>query len=67
MQAVIQSLESLVMALALAAFAHFGMTLKDIPHPKAPPAVQRVAEARAMALRTVHCAHDRLAKEVRRA
>ncbi len=67
MQAVIQSLEHLVMALAMAAFAHFGMTLKDVPCPKAPPAVQRVAYAHAAAPRIIHCARDRMAKEVRRA
>jgi hypothetical protein len=67
MQAVIQSLEHLVMALATAAFAHFGMTLKDVPCPKPAPAVQRIGYTRAAAPRPLHCAPYRMAKEVRRA
>lgn len=43
MQALIQSLAHMVMALAVAAFAHFGVTLKDSPCPKAPASVQRIS------------------------
>ena len=45
MQAVIQTLESMVLALAVAAFAHFGVALKDCPCPKAHAAVHRVSYA----------------------
>ena len=45
MQAILQSLEHLVMALAVAAFAHFGVALKEPPCPKATQAVQRVSYA----------------------
>ena len=62
MHAVIQSLEHMVMALAVTAFAHFGVTLKDVPCPKAAPAIQRVAYARPAEPRTDRPAPAALAK-----
>ncbi len=67
MQAVIQSLESFVLAMAVAAFAHFGVTLKDAPGPKAAPAARHVAYDRATAPRTIGRAPIPLSKTVRRA
>jgi 3-dehydroquinate dehydratase len=64
MQAVIQSLESFVLAMAVTAFAHFGVALKDAPCAKAAPAVHRIAYVRP---RTVRPAPAPLAKDVRRA
>ena len=42
MHALAQTVETLVVALAAAAFAHFGVTLKDAPCPHAKPAVHRI-------------------------
>jgi hypothetical protein len=64
MQALIQSLEHLVMALAVAAFAHFGVALKDPPCPKATPAVQRVSDVHRDP-QTIRRAPAPLAKDVR--
>ncbi len=65
MQAVIQSMEHLVMALAIAAFAHFGVTLKDVPCPRATPAVQRVSYGHPAAPRTIRRVPAPLAKGLR--
>lgn len=42
MQALVQSVEAMVVALAAAAFAHFGVTLKEPPRPKADQVVRRI-------------------------
>ncbi len=64
MHAFIQSIETLVVALAAAAFAHFGVTLKDCPSPKAAPAASRAWTPASGALRqTPPCP---LARDVRR-
>jgi len=65
MQAVIQAVEHMVMALAVAAFAHFGVTLKDPPCPKAAPAVQRVSYAHQAPPRTVRRVLTPMAKDIR--
>jgi hypothetical protein len=65
MQAVIQSLEHMVLALAVAAFAHFGVALKEAPCPKATPAVQRVSYAHPNDRRTIRRAPAQLAKDAR--
>ena len=67
MQAVIQSLESFVLAMAVAAFAHFGVTLKDAPRPQAAPAVHHVAYARTAPPLTIRRAAAPLAKTIRHA
>ncbi len=38
MHALAQTIETLVVVMAAAAFAHFGVTLKDAPCPRAAPA-----------------------------
>ena len=65
MQAVIQSLEHLVMALAVAAFAHFGVALKDPPCPKATPAVQPVSYAHQTPPWTIRRVPTPMAKDLR--
>jgi hypothetical protein len=67
MQAVIQSLESFVLAMAVAAFAHFGIVLKDVPAPRPQPAAQRIAELHTAPIRTIRRAPCPLAKDIRRA
>jgi len=67
MQAVIQSLESFVLAMAVAAFAHFGIVLKDVPPRRAPPAAQRLADLHPSPARTIRRAPCPLANDVRRA
>ena len=67
MQSVIQSLEAFVLAMAVAAFAHFGVTLKDAPGPKAAPPARRVAYDRATAPRTISRAPIPLSRTARRA
>ncbi len=59
MHALAQSVETLVVALAAAAFAHFGVTLKDAPAPKATPVVHRLP-ASTQLVRKTPCplAHD---------
>jgi len=47
MHALAQSVEVLVVALAVAAFAHFGVTVKDPPHPRAAPVVHRISASTA--------------------
>ncbi len=42
MYAVVHLLETLVVAMAVAAFAHFGVTLKDVPCPRPEQAVRRL-------------------------
>jgi hypothetical protein len=42
MHALVQSVETLVMALAVTAFAHFGVTLKQPPCPPTDQAVRRI-------------------------
>ena len=42
MHTLAQTVETLVVALAAAAFAHFGVTLKDAPCPHATPIVHRI-------------------------
>ncbi len=64
MQAVIQSLEHLVMALAVAAFAHFGVAMKEPPCPKSTPAVQRVSDVHRTP-QTIRRAPAALAKDAR--
>jgi hypothetical protein len=44
MSALLQAIQALVFALASAAFAHFGVTLKEPPHPRDQP-VHRTAAA----------------------
>ena len=51
MHAVAQTVETLVVALAAAAFAHFGVTLKDAPCPHATPAVHRIPASTVLVLR----------------
>ena len=65
MQAVIKSLEQMVMALAVAAFAHFGIALKEPPCPKASASVERVAYAHQAPPRTISRAAPPLAKDAR--
>ncbi len=67
MNAVIQSLESMVLALAVTAFAHFGVALKDAPCPKAHAPVHRVTYVRPLAPRTIRRAPAPLAKDLSRA
>ena len=67
MNAVIQSLESMVLALAVTAFAHFGVALKDAPCPKAQAPVHRVTYVRPPAPRTIRRAPAPLAKDLSRA
>jgi len=64
MQAVIQSLESFVLAMAVAAFAHFGVALKDAPCPPAAPAIHHVAYDHMSPLRTIRRAPAPLAKTI---
>ncbi len=64
MQAVIQYLEHMVMALAVTAFAHFGVTLKDPPCPRATPAVQRVSYARQAPPQTIRRAPTPMVKDL---
>ena len=49
MQAVIHSLESMVLALAVTAFAHFGVALKPCDCPKLQVPAVRVSDSRAAA------------------
>ena len=63
MSAIIQSMEHLVMALAVAAFAHFGVALKEPPCPKATPAVQRVSYAHPAPPQTIRRVPAPLAKD----
>ena len=67
MQAVIQSLESFVMAMAVAAFAHFGVALKDAPCARAVHAVRHIAYTPAAQPGAIRPAPAPLAKDVRRA
>ncbi len=67
MNAIIQSLETMVLALAVTAFAHFGVALKDAPCPKVQAPVHRVSYARPAAPRTIRHAPVALAKDLRRA
>ncbi|HEX4095185.1 MAG TPA: hypothetical protein VHX64_00585 [Caulobacteraceae bacterium] len=67
MQAIIQSLGAMVMALATAAFAHFGIALKDCGCPKAPQAIQHVAYAYPVPPGTIRHALSALASEAPRA
>ena len=67
MQSVIQSLESLVVALAVAAFAHFGVALKAPSCTRPAPAVRSVAYVRPASPRTIGRAPAALAKDLRRA
>ncbi len=62
MHALTQSIETLVVALAAAAFAHFGVTLKDPPCPTATPAVHRIP-ASTQPVRKAPCP---LARDVRK-
>ena len=45
MSALLQAIQAAVFALASAAFAHFGVVLKDAPHPAAEQSVRRAAAA----------------------
>ncbi len=45
MSALLQAVQAAVFALATAAFAHFGVVLKDAPHPAAEQSVHRAAAA----------------------
>lgn len=65
MQAIIQSLGQMVAALAVAAFAHFGVVLKDAPCVRSVPAVQRVSYVRPAAPRTIGRAVSPLARDIR--
>ena len=67
MNGIIQSLETMVLALAVTAFAHFGVALRDAPCPKAQAPVHRVSYARPAATRTIRRAPAPLAKDLRRA
>ncbi len=67
MHALIQSLENLVIALAVAAFAHFGVALKDAPCPKASSPVHRAAYVHPAAPRTIRRAPGPLAADIHRA
>jgi hypothetical protein len=64
MQAVIQSLEHMVMALAVAAFAHFGVALKEAPCPKASAPAHRVSYVH-QTPQTIRRAPHALAKDAR--
>ena len=65
MHALAQTIETLVVALAATAFAHFGVTLKDAPCPHATPAVHRIPASTVPSLsRNQPCP---LARDVRRA
>lgn len=64
MQAVIHSLESFVLAMAVAAFAHFGVALKDAPRSQAAPPVHQVAYTRAPPPQSIRRAPAPLAKTV---
>jgi len=64
MQAVIQSLESFVLAMAVAAFAHFGVALKDAPCARPATAVHRISYAASQQPRTIR-APAPLAKDLR--
>ena len=63
MSAIVQSMEHLVMALAVAAFAHFGVTLKEPLCPKAPPAVERVSYVHPAPPQTIRRVSAPLAKD----
>ena len=63
MSVIVQSMEHMVMALAVAAFAHFGVTLKEAPCPKATPAVQRVSYAHGAPPQTIRRVPTPLAKD----
>jgi hypothetical protein len=67
MQAVVQSLENMVLAMAVAAFAHFGVALKDAPCPKASAPVHRVAYLHPVLPRTIRRAPGPLAADIHRA
>ncbi len=67
MQAVIQSLESMVLSLAVAAFAHFGVALKTCDCPKVQATVQRVSYDRPSTARTIRRAPAPLANDLHRA
>ena len=67
MQALVQSLESVVAAMACAAFAHFGVALKG-PCPTAHAEVQRVPVATSTAPKRVRPSPaDALSRDQRRA
>ena len=63
MHALAQTVETLVVALAAAAFAHFGVTLKDAPCPHSRPTVHSTP-ASTQLVRTAPCP---LARDVRKA
>lgn len=67
MQAVIQSLEHFVLAMAVAAFAHFGVALKDAPGPKPAPPVRPIAYVQPLQPRTIRRAPEPLAADIHRA
>ena len=67
MQAVIQSLESMVLALAVAAFAHFGVAMKVCHCPKSQAAVASVAYPRPATPRTIRRVTAPLADDLHRA
>ncbi len=67
MQAFVQSLESFVLAMAVAAFAHFGVALKDAPCVKASSAAHPAAYVRLVQPRTIGRAAAPMAKDLRRA
>jgi 3-dehydroquinate dehydratase len=67
MHAFVQSVEAVVVALAAAAFAHFGVTLKDAPAPKAVPAVERLQIDSAVKVRSAPRTPCPLAKGEQRA
>jgi hypothetical protein len=62
MHTLVQAVETLVVVLAAAAFAHFGVTLKDAPCPHAKATVQRIP-ASIQLVRTAPCP---LARDVRK-
>jgi hypothetical protein len=63
MHALAQTVETLVVALAAAAFSHFGVTLKDAPCPHASATVQRIPASTQL----VSAKPCPLAREVRKA
>ena len=65
MHAVIQTIESMVMALAVAAFAHFGVALKECRCPKAAVAPRAISYVRPATPRTIGRASPPLAKDAR--
>ncbi len=67
MQAVIHSLESMVLALAVTAFAHFGVVLKACDCPKVHVPAVRVSDPHAAAPRTIRRAPAPLARGLDRA